>query len=265
MQTPFLNPPDTFDVHCGFSRSVGNRLGVEIELLHDVHERISPQQAVQLCKDVEEFRLFFLEDPVSPEDISYFRQIRRQCTTPLAMGELFNSPHEWIPLIAERLIDFIRIHLSQAGGLSPCRKIAALGELFGVRTAWHGPGDVSPIGHAANLALDLACYNFGIQEYYRFPERVLEVFQGCPEMKNGYLYANESPGWGIEVDEKAASRYPFGSFEADEKQRLNGGWGHHPPPRWHRHQTMTHCGALLSRAILVQAASSPSDLTHNCY
>ena len=201
------------------------QLGVEIELLHDVHERISPQQAVQLCKDVEEFRLFFLEDPVSPEDISYFRQIRRQCTTPLAMGELFNSPHEWIPLIAERLIDFIRIHLSQAGGLSPCRKIAALGELFGVRTAWHGPGDVSPIGHAANLALDLACYNFGIQEYYRFPERVLEVFQGCPEMKNGYLYANESPGWGIEVDEKAASRYPFGSFEADEKQRLNGGWG----------------------------------------
>lgn len=201
------------------------QLGEEIELLHDVHERISPGQALQFCKDVEKFRLFFLEDPVSPEDIAYFRLIRQHSTTPLAMGELFNSPHEWTSLIAERLIDFIRVHLSQAGGLTPCRKIAALGEIFGVRTAWHGPGDVSPIGHAANLALDLACYNFGIQEYYPFPERVQEVFQGCPIMKNGYLYANEAPGWGIEVDEKAARKYPFGSFEAGERQKLNGGWG----------------------------------------
>jgi len=201
------------------------QLPEEIELLHDVHERISPTQALQFCKDVEKFRLFFFEDPVSPEDIAWFRLIRQQCTTPLAMGELFNSPHEWHPLIVERLIDYIRVHVSQAGGLTPCRKIAILGEFFSVKTAWHGPGDVSPIGHACNAALDLVSYNFGIQEGPRFNEATREVFQGCPETRNGYLYANEAPGWGIEVNEKLAAKYPFGHGERGDRQKYNGGWG----------------------------------------
>jgi mannonate dehydratase len=141
------------------------------------------------------------------------------------MGELFNSPHEWSPLITERLIDYMRMHISQMGGLTPARKVAAVGEMFNVRTAWHGPGDVSPIGHACNVALDLACWNFGVQEYSPFGESTREVFSGCPEMKNGYLYANESPGWGIEVDEAAARKFPFGYRERGERQRLNGGWG----------------------------------------
>lgn len=200
-------------------------LGDEVELLHDVHERISPIQAVRFCKEVEKFRPFFIEDPVSPEDIAWFRHIRAQCSTPLAMGELFNSPHEWNPLIHERLIDYIRIHVSQAGGLTPCRKVAAFGELMGVKTAWHGPGDVSPIGHAANIALDLACYNFGVQEGRIFGDAEKEVFLGCPKLENGYFYANEAPGWGIEIDEKLAKKYPFGHGERGERQRLNGGWG----------------------------------------
>ena len=184
-----------------------------------------PIQAIRLAKEVEKFRLFFLEDPLSPEDIAWFRQIRAQCATPLAMGELFNSPHEWTPLISERLIDYIRIHVTQAGGLTPCRKVAALGEIFGVKTAWHGPGDVSPIGHAANVALDLACYNFGIQEAYIIPDKVKEVFSGCPEIKNGYYYANENPGWGIEINETEAKKYPFGTGERGAQQQFNGGWG----------------------------------------
>jgi mannonate dehydratase len=200
-------------------------LGEEVELLHDVHERVTPIQAVQFCKDVEQFKLFFMEDVLSPEDIQYFRLVRQQCATPLAMGELFNSPHEWSPLISERLIDYIRIHVSQAGGVTPCRKVAILGEMFGVKTAWHGPGDVSPVGHAANVALDLVSYNFGVQEYSAFNDRVQEVFKGCPEMKDGYLYANESPGWGIEIDEKAAAKYPFGTGETGERKQYNGGWG----------------------------------------
>jgi mannonate dehydratase len=102
--------------------------------------------------------------------------------------------------------------------------VAAFAELYGVRTAWHGPGDVSPIGHAANLALDLACYNFGVQEYSAFSDRTREVFSGCPTMKDGYLWANENPGWGIEVDEKLAAKYPYGS-ENGERKVLNGGWG----------------------------------------
>ncbi len=96
--------------------------------------------------------------------------------------------------------------------------------MFGVRTAWHGPGDVSPIGHAANATLDLVCPNFGIQEYSPFNDRLQEVFHGCPVMKNGYLYVNEAPGWGIEIDERLAAKYPFGSFESDKKRGLNGGW-----------------------------------------
>jgi len=140
-------------------------LGAEVELLHDMHERVSPNQAVQFCKDIEQFKLFFVEDPLSPEDSAYFRQIRSQCATPIAMGELFNSPHEWQPLIAERLIDYVRVHVSQAGGFTPARKIAIMAEMFGVKTAWHGPGDVSPIGHMANVTLDVVSYNFGIQEY----------------------------------------------------------------------------------------------------
>lgn len=197
----------------------------DIELLHDVHERVSPSQAVQFAKDAEKFKLFFMEDPLSPEDIAWFRLIRQQCATPIAMGELFNSPHEWNPLISERLIDYIRVHASQAGGLTPCRKIAILGESFGVKTAWHGPGDVSPIGHACNVALDLVSYNFGIQEYSPFNERVREVFSGVPEIKDGYLYANEAPGWGIEVDEKAAAKYPLGYGEGGSHKQYNGGWG----------------------------------------
>src|SRR5579863_9229222 len=196
-----------------------SQLGDEIELLHDMHERVSPNQAVQFCKDAEKFKMFFLEDPLSPEDLAYFRQIRQQCATPIAMGELFNSPHEWTPLIAERLIDYIRVHVSQSGGFTPARKIAILAETYGVKTAWHGPGDVSPVGHMANVTLDLVSYNFGIQEYSPFNERTQAIFQGCPEWRDGYLWVSEKPGWGIEVDEKEAARAPF------TKSPLNGGWG----------------------------------------
>ena len=135
------------------------------------------------------------------------------------MGELFNSPHEWTPLISERLIDYMRMHISQMGGITPARKVAAMGEIFNVRTAWHGPGDVSPIGHMAMLHLDLTCTNFGIQEYTPFNATSQEVFQGCPEMKGGFLYANDRPGWGMEIDEKAAAAHPFRRTDP-----LNGGW-----------------------------------------
>ncbi len=196
-------------------------LGEEVELLHDMHERMLPNQAVQFCKDAEKFKMFFLEDPLSPEDLGYFRQIRQNCATPIAMGELFNSPHEWTPLITERLIDYIRVHVSQAGGFTPARKIAILAEQFGVRTAWHGPGDVSPVGHMANVTLDIVSYNFGIQEYSPFNDRTQEIFHGCPEMKDGYLWVSEKPGWGIEIDEKAAAKFPF----TNGPENLNGGWG----------------------------------------
>ena len=191
-------------------------IGWDIEILHDVHERIPPIMGVDLAKEVEQYKLFFLEDLFAPEDNDYFRMVRQQTSTPIAMGELYNSPHEIIPMVKDRFLDFIRVHISQIGGLTPARKLAALCEAFNVRTAWHGPGDTSPVGHAANLMLDLNTINFGIQEYAIFQERTQEVFPGCPEVRDGYMWPNGKPGLGIDVDEELAAKYPF-------KERAFGG------------------------------------------
>ena len=183
-------------------------VGDEAELLHDIHERLHPIDAVKFAKDVEPFNLFFLEDPLAPEDLEWFANMRQQCCTPIAMGELFNNPREWQPLIAGRLIDFIRMHVSQMGGLTPARHVAAFANMYGVRTAWHGPGDTSPVGHAANLHLDLWAPNFGIQEWCNFPEHMYEVFPGLPEVRNGYMYPSDKPGLGIDINEDLAAKYP---------------------------------------------------------
>jgi len=201
------------------------QLGDEVELVHDVHERVPPILAIQMAKDLEPYRLFFLEDPFSPEDIGYFQHLRAQSSTPIAMGELFNNPNEWVSIVSERLIDFIRVHISQVGGLTMARKIAALCEFFHVRTAWHGPGDVSPVGHAANVHLDLSLPNFGIQEAREFTQAEQDVFPGCPELKEGYYWANDKPGLGIDLDEELAASFPieddppFDMFWGNVRQR----------------------------------------------
>jgi mannonate dehydratase len=187
---------------------VRSSVGEEVELLHDVHERLSPIDTVQFAKDVEQFKLFFLEDSLAPEDIEWFRHIRQVCTTPIAMGELFNNPHEWRMLIEERLIDFLRMHVSQMGGITPARNAAIHAQIYGIRTAWHGPGDTSPIGHAANLHLDLWAPNFGIQEWCRFDSLVYDMFPGLPVVRGGYMYPSEKPGLGIDFDETLAAKYP---------------------------------------------------------
>ncbi len=188
--------------------TVRSTLGDEIELLHDIHERLQPIDAVGFAKAVEPFNLFFLEDALAPEDIGWFVNIRSQCTTPLAMGELFTHSLEWRALIEQRLIDFIRMHISAIGGFTPARNAAIMAQIYGIRTAWHGPQDVSPVGHAANLHLDVWAPNFGIQEWCRFPEVVYEMFPGTPEVRNGYLYPNDRPGFGVDIDEKMAAKYP---------------------------------------------------------
>jgi len=183
--------------------------GFDVEFLHDVHERVPPAHSLQLAKALEPFRLFFLEDLFAPEDVAWFEVARQQTSTPLAMGELFVNRHEWLPLVTNRWIDFVRHHISAIGGLTMARKIAACCEFFNVRTAWHGPGNVSPVGHAVNLHLDLATYNFGIQEQHVFGPQSREVFPGAPEIRGGYMYANDLPGLGVDLDEKAAAKYPF--------------------------------------------------------
>ena len=188
---------------------VRKKCGEKIELLHDMHERLQPMDAINVVKNLEEYRPFFIEDPFSPENNRYFKLLRENTSVPIAMGELFNNPHEWIDPMKDMLFDFIRIHISQIGGITPAMKVARLGEAFNVRTAWHGPGDVSPVGHAANAHIDLAVWNFGIQERKDFSEQVREVFPGTPTIKDGYMYINEAPGLGVDINEKLAAKYPL--------------------------------------------------------
>jgi mannonate dehydratase len=203
--TPYVNNTIKMFEH------LRSKFGFDVEFIHDVHERIPPAHSLQLAKALEPYRLFYLEDLFAPEDVEWFKIVRQQTSTPLAMGELFVNRHEWLPLVANRLIDFIRIHISAVGGLNMARKVAACCEFFNVRTAWHGPGNVSPVGHAVNMHLDLACYNFGIQEENVFSKTTREVFPGAPEIRGGYMYANDKPGLGIDIDEKVAAKFPYKS------------------------------------------------------
>lgn len=183
--------------------------GDQVELLHDIHERVQPMDAINLIKSLEDYKPFFIEDPFSPENMEWFRQLRMTTSVPIAMGELFNNINEFKMPIVNQWFDFIRVHVSQIGGITPAMKIARLGEWFNVRTAWHGPGDVSPVGHAANCHMDLAVWNFGIQESVSFSERLQSVFSGCPVMNKGYMSVNEVPGLGVDINEKEAAKYPI--------------------------------------------------------
>jgi len=187
---------------------IRNDIGWNLEIMHDVHERLSLADTLGFAKEMEQFKLYFLEDSLPPEQYSYFEYLRKQTCVPLAMGELLTNSVEWKTMIQNQWIDFIRCHLSDIGGLTPARKLAAFCEAYQVRTAWHGPNDLSPVGMAAQMHLDYSCSNFGIQEFAGFNEEEKEVFPGCPEIKNGYAYLNDKPGIGVDFDEKAAKKYP---------------------------------------------------------
>ncbi|MBO0323641.1 bifunctional D-altronate/D-mannonate dehydratase [Muricauda sp. CAU 1633] len=188
---------------------VRKQCGEDVELLHDIHERVQPTEAINMINKLEEFRPFFIEDPLSPENKGWWKELRQSTNVPIAMGELFNNINEFLDPMANHYFDYIRCHVSQIGGLTPAMKVARLGEWFGVRTAWHGPGDVSPIGHAAQAHIDLAIWNFGIQEGREFSEEEQAVFPGCPTMKDGYMHVNEGPGYGMDINEKEAAKFPI--------------------------------------------------------
>lgn len=183
-------------------------LGDDVELLHDVHSRLTPKQAVLLARSLEPYRLFFLEDVLAPEYFDRLPEVRAASPVPLAVGELATSMTDATRLIRDGGVDLIRCHISAIGGLTPARKLAVLAELTGVRTAWHAPADVSPIGAAANVALDVSSHAFGIQEGHAYSDAVHEVFPGTLPIERGVLRPNEAPGWGIDLDEKAAAKFP---------------------------------------------------------
>jgi mannonate dehydratase len=183
--------------------------GDELELLHDVHHRLTPIEAARLGKSLEPFRLFWMEDCTPAENPEAFRLVRKHTITPLAVGEIFNSIHDCRVLIQEQLIDYIRTTVVHAGGISHMRKIAALAELYQVRTGSHGATDLSPACMGAALHFDLSIPNFGIQEYMRHAEETDAVFPHAYTFKDGYLHPGEAPGIGVDINEDLAAKYEY--------------------------------------------------------
>jgi len=178
-------------------------------LLHDAHHRLTPNQGAQLGRALEPFDLFWLEDCTPAENQEGLRRVRSQTTTPLAIGEVFNSVFDYQTLITEQLIDYVRSSATHAGGITGLRKILDFAAIYQIKSGIHGPTDVSPVGMAAALHLDIAIHNFGIQELMVHNERTLEVFQTSYTFVDGLLDPGENPGLGVELDESAAAAFEY--------------------------------------------------------
>ncbi|HKD81545.1 MAG TPA: D-mannonate dehydratase ManD [Candidatus Angelobacter sp.] len=196
--------------------------GPEVHLLHDAHHRLTPIEAARLGKDMEPYRLFWLEDPTPAELQESFRLIRRHTTTPLAVGEVFNTLFDCQQLIQEQLIDYIRATVVHAGGISHLRKIASLAELYQVRTGSHGATDLSPVCMAAALHFDLSVHNFGIQEYMRHTEETDKVFPHAYSFKDGLMHPGDKPGIGVDIDEALAAEYPYQRAYLPINRKMDG-------------------------------------------
>jgi len=209
-------PPETVwdtERYLNFAPALFERLrkefGPDLHLLHDVHHRLTPIEAARLGKSLEPHHLFWMEDPVPAELQEGFRVIRQHTTTPIAVGEVFDSIYDCYKLIQEQLVDYIRMTVVHGGGISHLRKIASLAELYHVRTGSHGATDLSPVCMAAALHFDLSVHNFGIQEYMRHTDETDRVFPHGYTFADGGLHPGNRPGLGVDIDEALAAQYPY--------------------------------------------------------
>jgi mannonate dehydratase len=198
------------------------KFGDDLHLLHDVHHRLTPIEAARLGKSLEPYHLFWLEDAVTAELQEGFRLIRKHTTTPLAVGEVFNSVWDAHLLITEQLIDYLRMTVVHGGGLTHLRKIAGLAEIYHVRTGSHGATDLSPVAMAAALHFDISINNFGIQEYMRHTQETDEVFPHSYSFKNGYLHPGDSVGLGVDYNEKRAEQFEYERAYLPVNRKLDG-------------------------------------------
>ncbi|MFE9885883.1 D-mannonate dehydratase ManD [Streptomyces scopuliridis] len=189
--------------------AVRGEFGPELPLLHDAHHRLTPTQAAQLGKDLEPYRLFWLEDCTPAENQEALRPVRRHTTTPLAIGEVFNTVYDYQTLIGEQLIDYVRSAVTHFGGVSPLRKLFDFAAQYQIKSAIHGPEDISPVGMAAAVHLDLAVHNFGIQEYVGHTPLTHEVFPHAYSFTDGHLHPGDTPGIGVDLDEELAAAHPY--------------------------------------------------------
>ena len=198
------------------------KFGDDLHLLHDAHHRLTPIEAARLGKSLEPYHLFWLEDPVAAELQEGFRIIRRHTTTPLAVGEVFNSVWDAHLLIREQLIDYLRMTVVHGGGLTHLKKAAALAEICHVQTGCHGATDLSPVAMAAALHFDISINNFGVQEYMPHTPETDEVFPHAYSFHNGYLHPGDSPGLGVDYDDKRAADFPYERAYLPINRKLDG-------------------------------------------
>jgi mannonate dehydratase len=197
-------------------------LGSDVHLLHDAHHRLTPIEAARLGKSLEPYRLFWLEDPVPAELQESLRLIRQHTTTPLAVGEVFNSIYDCRQLIQEQLIDYIRTTVVHAGGITHLKKIASFAEIYHVRTGSHGATDLSPVCMAAALHFDLSVHNFGIQEYMRHTDETDRVFPHAYTFADGSMHPGDAPGLGVDIKENLAATYPYRRAYLPINRKLDG-------------------------------------------
>lgn len=196
--------------------------GDDPHLLHDCHHRLTPIEAGRLGKMLEPHHLFWLEDTVACENQESFRLIRQHTTTPLAVGEVFNTIYDTQTLITEQLIDYVRMCVVHSGGLTPMKKIAAMADVYHIRMGCHGPTDVSPVNMAAAIHFNLSIPNFGIQEYMRHTPETDEVFPHEYSFDSGYLNVSDKPGLGVDFDESLAEKYPYEPAYLPVNRKLDG-------------------------------------------
>jgi len=206
----------------GLFARLRKEFGEEVHLLHDVHHRLTPIEAARLGKSLEPHHLFWLEDPVPAELQESLRLVRQHTTTPIAIGEVFNSIYDCQQILQEQLADYIRTTVVHAGGISHLRKIASLAELYHVRTGAHGATDLSPVCMAAALHFDLSVHNFGIQEYMRHTEETDRVFPHSYKFEAGMMHPGDAPGLGVEIDEALAAKYPYQRAYLPINRKLDG-------------------------------------------
>ncbi|MEJ3403719.1 D-mannonate dehydratase ManD [Rathayibacter sp. YIM 133350] len=202
--------------------AVRAEFGPELPLLHDAHHRLTPIQAAKLGKSLEPYDLFWLEDVTPAENPAALRRVREHTTTPLAIGEVFNTIWDYRELFEEQLIDYVRSPVTHAGGITALRRIFDYAAVYQIKSGVHGPTDISPVGLAASLHLGIAIPNFGIQEYMRHTAQTDAVFRSGVRFEQGMLIPSDAPGLGVEYDDEAASGYPYAGAYLPVNRLLDG-------------------------------------------